>query len=850
MSTKCLIFLLCVFLVFTPVSAKVDEDSVVITIDSLNTSRGENKTVLYDSSYGASTNTNEWGVEIVVTNGIVTSVEGFNNTIPVCENSFVLSGHGTAGDALRVVTVGMRANYNSFLKTVSFTVDNTTYKMNIDIARANAILQQTLASESSLVVSPDADLRFDAAEKLYASFDDSFTESDAQMLIDEYTKIASLYREREVSSYRAIWLTPTQKNHAEVEHFVRRCAESGINMISVELFVDCTMICPMPEDSYFEHCPDLNGFDLLDSFVTLSHKYNIELHCWMPSFRAGATSSKYWQRSIGYKKTEWQLISNKGSNGYSGETHSEVFLNPALEEVRDHLAETYAYILKNYDIDGIQLDFIRYKAPSDTDDFGYDPATIAAFKEKYPQFKESDISFDRTAPYWQAWVDFRALQVSKFVQLMHETVEELAPEIILSADVGAVTNDSYNIHYQDSKYWLDQNWLDMIHPMAYGEKDSEHVKTFLPYMSDSALMVPILGIYKDEFDAMNMLDQTTRMYDVGAQGIGYFAEEGFFSKNCDTLLRDTLFTSDSIAPSLNNATALVAHLGRFNQRLSSASVDNILSNELIALSETAVSLAKTDSASSASDTLEILLSRISALPETSLKSRLMLDVKNAYSSSVRDTGDIYTDITPFPSTVPIDAVGAPALTIDKLNSIHRGEDSVLITDVSDVADYNTNFAYVMLLSPVPDSENSYILIEANQNYGTPYSFSATLTEGMLVASFHTDDFGSGLARRNLARSIPVGTRLSLHGVDVVTGEYTSLYAMLYIPQTSTFGDVDGNGDIDQFDYLLVKRAYFDTYALTDEQQARADVDSNGQVDQLDYLYIKRYYFGTYVIGQN
>ena len=61
------------------------------------------------------------------------------------------------------------------------------------------------------------------------------------------------------------------------------------------------------------------------------------------------------------------------------------------------------------------------------------------------------------------------------------------------------------------------------------------------------------------------------------------------------------------------------------------------------------------------------------------------------------------------------------------------------------------------------------------------------------------------------------------------------------------GDVDGNDTIDQYDYLLVKRAYFNTYSLSEDAQKRADVDRSGTVDPVDYLYIKRHYFNTYVI---
>ncbi len=59
------------------------------------------------------------------------------------------------------------------------------------------------------------------------------------------------------------------------------------------------------------------------------------------------------------------------------------------------------------------------------------------------------------------------------------------------------------------------------------------------------------------------------------------------------------------------------------------------------------------------------------------------------------------------------------------------------------------------------------------------------------------------------------------------------------------GDVEGDGDVDQIDYLYVKRAYFGTYMLSTSSQKRADVDKNGTVDQMDYMLIKRAYFGTY-----
>ncbi len=68
------------------------------------------------------------------------------------------------------------------------------------------------------------------------------------------------------------------------------------------------------------------------------------------------------------------------------------------------------------------------------------------------------------------------------------------------------------------------------------------------------------------------------------------------------------------------------------------------------------------------------------------------------------------------------------------------------------------------------------------------------------------------------------------------------------PQTpQLLGDVNNDGVIDQYDYILVKRHYFETRLLNEEEAARADVNKDANVDQFDYILIARHYFGTYVI---
>ena len=67
-------------------------------------------------------------------------------------------------------------------------------------------------------------------------------------------------------------------------------------------------------------------------------------------------------------------------------------------------------------------------------------------------------------------------------------------------------------------------------------------------------------------------------------------------------------------------------------------------------------------------------------------------------------------------------------------------------------------------------------------------------------------------------------------------------------ETYKIGDVNRNGEIDSLDYILVKRTYFKTFELDEEQRALADINGNGELDSLDYVLLKRIFFGTYAYG--
>ncbi len=63
----------------------------------------------------------------------------------------------------------------------------------------------------------------------------------------------------------------------------------------------------------------------------------------------------------------------------------------------------------------------------------------------------------------------------------------------------------------------------------------------------------------------------------------------------------------------------------------------------------------------------------------------------------------------------------------------------------------------------------------------------------------------------------------------------------------TLGDIDGDDDVDASDYILIKRAVLNTYALSEQQKLVADVDADSDVDATDYVLVKRIVLGTYKV---
>lgn len=130
-----------------------------------------------------------------------------------------------------------------------------------------------------------------------------------------------------------------------------------------------------------------------------------------------------------------------------------------------------------------------------------------------------------------------------------------------------------------------------------------------------------------------------------------------------------------------------------------------------------------------------------------------------------------------PGPVPEEAEGAIQLGLDFINESIVTDTTSLRLD-KDVT-INTNWAYAMLLDPVDGKEGVYTLVAGKQGDGTEVTFDDLYEDDMIILGVHSDG-GDNQAEKDAAVAIPVGSELTLFGVDLEKQEFTYLNAMFYV----------------------------------------------------------------------
>ncbi|HMA62663.1 MAG TPA: family 10 glycosylhydrolase [bacterium] len=447
---------------------KLEDVSRIIDADKINPAdttfpggRGSNQMVIYTSKYDDSTGTNQWGLEATIRNDTVISVAGNNSAIP--DNGFVVSGHGNMQKWIsQNLFPGIIVRREGNRITAITNTDSYLYHSRHLLRKAKNLQNQNYAFPKKTIDSIDNIYRKLVNLSKISKQDDNL--QNAKRYAQE-----SLQKARDIYYYsfpsrneeiRACWMRIRSKSPQELEQTIKNIKALGFNTICPETIYGGYTIYPNSVKSLKQN-PKFKGWDPLQELTSLCDKYDIRLVPWVWVFFIGNKNSPLIE-----EKANWMGKSRQGEI-YSRVEQGYHFFCPARKEVHKFWLKVYEDLLQNYDIDGLQLDYIRYPVSLPFElgycycghcrqDFkkvnGYDPLKITP--QKNPEI-------------WREWNNYRRVQINSFVKSTSILKDSLAPQIELSADVFPDTESSKASKFQNWPLWLKENYLDEIFTMSY-----------------------------------------------------------------------------------------------------------------------------------------------------------------------------------------------------------------------------------------------------------------------------------------------------------------------------------------------------------------------------------------------
>jgi uncharacterized lipoprotein YddW (UPF0748 family) len=486
--------------------------------------RASNQIVVYDSGYERpNTGTNEFGFEVTVRNGLVTAQEGSDSAIPA--DGFVLSGHGRGRSWLIAnAPLGAKIEISPDKQTVTSTIDFDTYVYQFDqlwagSPCANAVWNVNVTTDRSCNIirgqrETAVNLFKDGRQGEAAALIQNALEGMNRRIWQSYSSFPS-------NTIRGAWHRPVEKNQAGIDQTLDRLKAAGINSVFLETFFHGYTIFPsqtFKEYGLTDENPKFAGTDLLKLWVQEAHKRGMQVHTWFQTFYGGTKAylppgpilAKYpsWanvQFSALVPVNPVQPVSDtagkdglalvakangtaKNGNGNPASVILKVpdkpvpsslelggyFLDPANPQVQTFLLKLADEIVTRYNIDGFQLDYIRYPASFPSDRFsyrkttwGYTDVARKAFKGQYGMdpvdIDPKDPEFDAL---WMAWNNYKTAQVNNFVQKVVQDIRQKRPDVKISAAVFPDADSALALKHQDWRAWGQNGWIDFFAPMT------------------------------------------------------------------------------------------------------------------------------------------------------------------------------------------------------------------------------------------------------------------------------------------------------------------------------------------------------------------------------------------------
>jgi len=236
------------------------------------------------------------------------------------------------------------------------------------------------------------------------------------------------------------------------------------------------------------------GWDPMEWMIEESHKRNMEFHAWLNPYRASVAAlpveGDYSNELASYLNTldDKNFAKNNPDlliRGVHDKNNNDarILLNPAKEEVRQHIYDTIEEIVRNYKVDAIHFDDYFYNGVANTEDAA-----------DYTSYTSTGGSLTKG--------DWRREQVNILIEGLSGLLDNLNNELDKDVELGispagvwapadnmgcgaygqpggmtgisCYSYSSYVDLYADTRKWVQEEWIDYILPQNYGAMGANH----------------------------------------------------------------------------------------------------------------------------------------------------------------------------------------------------------------------------------------------------------------------------------------------------------------------------------------------------------------------------------------
>ncbi len=282
------------------------------------------------------------------------------------------------------------------------------------------------------------------------------------------------------AQFRGLWVDAYHdgaKSPVQIDRLLADARRANINALIIQV--------RKRGDAYYTRGPEPRaddpalpaGFDPLDYLIERAHggSPRLEVHAWIATLPVWGDQNRvprdpghvFNQHGLGASgREDWLTRREDGESWATG-----YFLDPGHPDAARYTADVALNLVREYDLDGLHLDYIRFPDSGTKGGWGYNETSVARFNARHGRAGKPD-------PTDAQWGQWRRDQVSALVRRIYVGALAIKPQVKVSAavipwgagpqtDADWLKTAAYGAVFQDWRAWLEEGILDLAIPMNY-----------------------------------------------------------------------------------------------------------------------------------------------------------------------------------------------------------------------------------------------------------------------------------------------------------------------------------------------------------------------------------------------